>query len=386
MTIMTIRKKHPDIEYRPLYEQIEDSILKQLGRRFKVGESIPTMAEMAEAYGVDLITIKRALMELSSKGYLSSGRGRRAQVLKEPERGRTALLVELDYTHESCSPHYRFLVDGILCGLEGLGIDYRLYKGTLRKGERPERLTARDFEADLEAGRIGGIIALGTDPTLDFHRRARELGVPLLGTVGAYEHAVTFNRLGGIDLGLSMLAARGSRNIAAVGWKGYHNEHQHTSGYFEWALRRYGMSFRPYWFRSDIHPLINGAGWEGFFDIWVGQKDKPDSLFVLDDTLLPDVLQALRDIGLSAGRTFPVCCNTTDHISGDLLKEGEEVICLHGSNSQMAGVIVSAYRRILEGEFVGHMKIPSKTGILTPDGLIEAHGADVAAMEREPQR
>lgn len=378
---MTTRKKHPDIEYRPLYEQIEDSLLGQLGKRYKVGDCIPPMAELAEFYGVDLITVKRALMELSHKGYISSGRGRRSQVLKAPSREITAILIELDYTHEACSPYYRLMVEGICRELESQGIQYRIYKGTLRNGERPQRLTSNGFMEDLEAGQIGGTIALGTDPTLDFYRRARELGVPVLGLGAEYASVVKFNTLGGVDLGVSMLSSLGCKYIAVVGWRGYRDENQDNYSYFEWTFEHYGLQFRPYWFRSDTHPLVNGAGWEEFYEIWVGPKDKPDSIFVMDDMMLPDVLQALRDFGLKAGHGFPVCCITGDYISGSMLREGEEVICVYGNSAQKARVVVSTYRRLLQGERIGELKIPMKLGVLTKSGLVERGAADLISWK-----
>lgn len=60
------------MDYRmPLYQQIEDTILNKVkNKEYLPGEAIPSERTLAETYGVNRMTVKRALNNLVEKGYL----------------------------------------------------------------------------------------------------------------------------------------------------------------------------------------------------------------------------------------------------------------------------------------------------------------------------
>lgn len=60
------------MDYRmPLYIQIQDIIIKKIEERtFLPGEMIPSERKMAETYGVNRMTVKRAIGKLVEDGYL----------------------------------------------------------------------------------------------------------------------------------------------------------------------------------------------------------------------------------------------------------------------------------------------------------------------------
>ena len=60
------------MDYRmPLYIQIQDIIIKKIEERiFLPGEMIPSERKMAETYGVNRMTVKRAIEKLVEEGYL----------------------------------------------------------------------------------------------------------------------------------------------------------------------------------------------------------------------------------------------------------------------------------------------------------------------------
>lgn len=61
----------------PLYYQVKESLLKKIrSRQFKVGDLIPSEAELQEKYKVSRITIRRAIQELVREGHLYTKQGR----------------------------------------------------------------------------------------------------------------------------------------------------------------------------------------------------------------------------------------------------------------------------------------------------------------------
>ena len=60
------------MDYRmPLYIQLQDIITKKIEEQvFLPGEKIPSERELAETYGVNRMTAKRAVNQLVEKGYL----------------------------------------------------------------------------------------------------------------------------------------------------------------------------------------------------------------------------------------------------------------------------------------------------------------------------
>ena len=59
------------MDYRmPLYIQLQDSIIKKIDeKKYLPGEAIPSERKMAEAYGVNRMTVKRAISKLVEEGY-----------------------------------------------------------------------------------------------------------------------------------------------------------------------------------------------------------------------------------------------------------------------------------------------------------------------------
>ena len=61
----------------PLYMRIKDDIKTDIKNgKYKKGDKIPTEPELSSAYDVSRITVRRAIEELSSEGYLIKKQGR----------------------------------------------------------------------------------------------------------------------------------------------------------------------------------------------------------------------------------------------------------------------------------------------------------------------
>lgn len=68
----------------PLYYQLQQILLHQIeSGEFNPGDPFPSENELEEKYGVSRITVRRALSELTVRGYLSRRAGRRTWVISQ---------------------------------------------------------------------------------------------------------------------------------------------------------------------------------------------------------------------------------------------------------------------------------------------------------------
>ncbi len=76
----------------PHYERLRRALLAGIeSGRWAVGGSLPTESELADAFAVSRITVRRALQELRNAGVVETSRGRRTRVVREAPRRAAAL-------------------------------------------------------------------------------------------------------------------------------------------------------------------------------------------------------------------------------------------------------------------------------------------------------
>jgi DNA-binding LacI/PurR family transcriptional regulator len=64
------------------------------------------------------------------------------------------------------------------------------------------------------------------------------------------------------------------------------------------ALTECGLDYRAEWVRHDLNPMLSGAGWEEFREIWLARREKPDGLLVADDVLFNEAVTAIQELGI----------------------------------------------------------------------------------------
>lgn len=86
------------MDYRmPLYIQLQDIIIKKIEeKQYLPGEAIPSERKMAEVYGVNRMTVKRAVNKLVEQEYLYRRQGAGTFVAKRDNKK-----IDLDYANET---------------------------------------------------------------------------------------------------------------------------------------------------------------------------------------------------------------------------------------------------------------------------------------------
>lgn len=264
--------------------------------RYKAGDRFPSQNELAKSFKTSTVTAREAVALLVQEGLLERRFGSGTYVTgRTPERF-VAVVTELDISHPAISPAFLIMLQAVRRRLTAAGVQTRVYIGhrTPFTGVEPSRISSWEFWHDLEAGRIIGLVTVGTD---SFLGRTAVAGRDIPYIDGIMLDGIRFWDDGElVAKGLDVLAGRGCRRVACVA-AGKGATH-HLLEMFNREIGRYKMSTRPEW--TILAPLVHerGDGAAAFRSLWLSHAEKPDGLLVLDDMLYRDMSPAfmLNDI------------------------------------------------------------------------------------------
>ena len=82
--------KPRSVDRRKVYVRIADDLSKDIASgRYRVGETLPTIAELIERFGVAKATVERAVGVLREEGLIASRQGSPSVVIAAPEHAET---------------------------------------------------------------------------------------------------------------------------------------------------------------------------------------------------------------------------------------------------------------------------------------------------------
>jgi GntR family transcriptional regulator len=138
-----LRKPLPDTAV-PLYVALADQLRQQIDRGvWSTGDSLPSLHQIAESFGVARLTARQAVQRLVSEGLLSSGRGQGTVVTEAATQVKTAplesSLVELGQTYRDLIPLILEIDESprTLPELEGVEEGYVYMRRLHKRGSRP---------------------------------------------------------------------------------------------------------------------------------------------------------------------------------------------------------------------------------------------------------
>ncbi len=117
----------------PLWRQIHDSLLREItSGAFYAGTALPSEKDLAERYGVNRHTVRRALKELNESGWLRTERGKGTLVLEQSLEyqlsERTRFTANMAQNKRRARSH--FLFGDVLFAGEGLARQLRIPQHT----------------------------------------------------------------------------------------------------------------------------------------------------------------------------------------------------------------------------------------------------------------
>lgn len=275
------------IQRTGLVDEVAQRLRRLIKREFCPGECLPTVRQLAQRLGVSTATLRAAQAVLCKEGFLEPRHGSGVYVKDRAAHWLVAVVSELNLLHPHVSGFYRELVSELRSHLQQHRIRTRLYLGEIQPGETLKETTCPEFLTDLRAGRFDGVIPVAMSSQQPWMEWTERMGVPVVGLGGGFRYAVMYRPEDVFKAGLELLRAQGCRRVGVLWW-GWPEREQLRE-----MVEKAGLEVRREWLRNDLHPSIQGAGWDEFREIWTADQVKPDGLLVTDDVLFEGVVDAV---------------------------------------------------------------------------------------------
>lgn len=175
--------------------------------------------------------------------------------------------------------------------LEMNGLRTELYiGGPMLSEDDPPSACAR-LMADVDAGRLNGLVMLSCPCTAAWAQWVTALPIPAVGAHTPFHVDVSYTGL--VHRAVRGLHEQGCSRIAMLSWA-----HDVLLGPFRDALFDCGLEYHPEWVRDDLHPKLSGAGWEEFREVWSARRERPDGILMMDDVLSDEACVAIQELGI----------------------------------------------------------------------------------------
>ena len=286
----------------PLYRQIlEDLREKIISGELGLGERLGSHRELAEAYGVSIITVRRALAELVRQGYLYARVGKgtfvaRSTPRKDAPGPRTLGFVLRDLTVPLFSEIVQ-LFEGYAYRA-GYNVMLSMSTGQLEKEERQiERFRAMGVDGLLIASMDQSHRA--SDPIRTLH--AAGFPYVMVSYVDDPDlYMVGFDHEKGAYEATAHLIEQGYRRIGYMGAEAANRLSELREQGYRRALEEHGLSPD----ETLIFRRLEGAGWERMKSSYEAGRElaadpgRPDALLLYNDIAALGLQRALLEAGL----------------------------------------------------------------------------------------
>lgn len=311
---------------QPKYIQVQQRLLARIHSGELVpGERLPSEAELCRQFGVSRITVRRALAELASQGYVRS-RGGFGHIVQTLEPAPVVGLM-MNYSifgqtqeHRVFSRFALLLMNALRLELRRRGCRHRLYMPEPHETEHQfDHDALRD---DLERGALAGLITAGWpheahkhDSTTHFSdtrlaERIQHHGIPLVSVTGrdVRQASTSTDYLGLGYLGAEYFLQRG---IDRIGLLTLNQRNSPTRDGFEQALADHGRQARDAWVFGVEH-RDERSGFEAFARWWpdLANQPRPSALVIDDDQTGKGAMLAACMLGADTDDTLRIACQS----------------------------------------------------------------------------
>ncbi|MCG3148724.1 MAG: hypothetical protein PCFJNLEI_02169 [Verrucomicrobiae bacterium] len=336
-----------------LHEQMVKVLRSEVLSRFQAGDCLPTLSELAEQYDVSTSSIRSALLTLAHEGLVTLRHGSGCYVTApvSPVTACIGIFTDLDLFGPLAYPFQHRVIGLLRSTLRESGYEVRVYCGEEQWRQNPVEAPYPEFVADVQAGRLAGVVALPYSLLGQWLDVLRERELPVV-------HLDYTRRPGTVNLdyaalvrqGVAWLWEQGCRRLALTGYGGGTLGKMGTTDCArifaeEFAAR--GGDYQAEWVRVDLNPALPGTGWSQFRELWTAHTAKPDGLLITDDALLPDVALAVRELGVRVPDELQVVTHFNRAVSAEV---GWPAARLEFDPQTVAVALAELLRRRLRGE------------------------------------
>ena len=289
-----------------IHEQLVEILRKEIRAKYKVGDQIESLSQLAKRFGISPLTARIAVVTLTEEGLIERRPGSGCYVVDRRQGKPVGVYVAFDVFQPQVSYFFRQLTGQLRAELEQAGLRVLFYVEKTMPGAETNE-ACLDFAEDIQAGRLAGAAVIGLWPMPWWIGPVEKSQIPVVGIKFTaepqpwYQHAVVLNYQAMVTDAIRHILQMGRRRIAILGWQSGRNGMQWFDDHAPVArqlLDAQGVALRSEWIRGDLHPNMIGAGWEEFREIWGAHDEKPDALVVCDDILFRDVIPAIMELGI----------------------------------------------------------------------------------------
>jgi hypothetical protein len=268
-------------------EQIRESMRKQV----LSGGRLPPVRQLATELGVCVRTVLAAQELLAGKGELEIRHGSGVYVTEPRGPQWVGIFTAFDILQPRASSFHLRVPDELGRFLAMNGVRSEVYIGGPLLSENDPPSACARLMADVDAGRLNGLVLLTCPSTPAWNQWVTALPIPAVGAHTPFRVDVGYSDL--VHRAVRRLHEQGCRRIAMLAWA-----HDGLRGPFHDALSDCGLEYHPEWVRHDLNPKLSGAGWEEFREVWSARSERPDGILVMDDVLCDEACVAIQELGI----------------------------------------------------------------------------------------
>lgn len=280
----------PEFRSERMFDRVADHLRKHVRASMRPGDCLPGIHVLARQLKVSQWTLRSAQALLAREGVLEVRHGSGVFVAK-PLPCFVGIYTALDILQPRTSSFHTLAPYALRRYLDGQRIESDLYIGRGGIEDREQAPSNPRLIADVAAGRLRGLVVLNASETAGWADWVANLPIPVVGTSTPYQVDRGYGRM--VEEGVKRLYAQGRRRMAMLSWT-----HNGLCEALEKTLEALGLERRPEWVLDRFHPMLPGAGWEEFRQIWSAHREKPDGLLVTDDLLFQEAVLAIQELGI----------------------------------------------------------------------------------------
>jgi len=281
-----------------MHEAVKTGLAERVAREYRArllrvahpGGRVAPVRELAAELGVSVTTILAAQAELAAQGFLEIRQGSGVYVTQKALNRPVGIYSNLDLFQPHVSVFQHLVMRELRLWFAARGMRAECYIGESGSVQNLEPQAESRFMQDVSAGRLAGVVLRSVPDSYAWQRWRQALPIPVVG--GSADAAVRTDAGAMVREGVRLLREQGCRRIALLAWKTDDNMH----ALFRQALAEVGLPYHPAWVKGDLNPMLTGAGWEEFREIWSAEREKPDGLLVGDDILFADAGRAILEM------------------------------------------------------------------------------------------
>lgn len=304
-----------------LYRQIAQRVREDFLETAQPGDRLPAEAKLAKLYEVSLATVREALSWLDRAGEVRrahrsgnyatrSGRSRK--------HGCIGVWFDMDIAHPRL-PHSALIhLQQVRRVIREKGWECRIFLGDRAIGDLSLQLPQEELIEALENRAIDGLLVMNGYVQANWLQVVRKTGIPIAGFSQYLENRVFGDRRQTLQRAVACLKEQDRSRIAFFGWYGQFglrelspNSRVDKPGeMMAQALLKAGLPVYPEWLSHDMFPANKGAGWEALREVWSARREKPNGIYVHDDSMFADLSRAVSETGMRVPEEVTIIVST----------------------------------------------------------------------------